>query len=66
LEKEMRDYIEEDCDSIDASVFNGDDFMKEESRKRLRWYMERWERKLKEWEEISKEFEKNDTSTPYN
>jgi ADP-dependent phosphofructokinase/glucokinase len=51
----MRDYIEDACDNIDAAMFSGDAFLDPEHRKELRDYMARWERKMKEWEEIEKE-----------
>lgn len=44
----MRDYIEDACDQIDAAIFSGDAFFDKGHIERLRWYMERWGKQLKE------------------
>lgn len=43
----MRQYIEDACEEIDAAMFSGDAFLDEEHRKGLIEYMERWQRELK-------------------
>jgi hypothetical protein len=55
----MRDYIEQACEEIDAAMFSGDAFIEEEERNKLREYIGRWERKMKEWEEIEAEVKKD-------
>lgn len=51
----MRDYIKDACEEIDSAMFSGDAFADAEQRKALRDYMERWERELKNWDEIAAE-----------
>ena len=51
----MRDYLEEAADEIDAAIFSGDAFLDPKHRERLRSFMARWERGLKEHEEAQEE-----------
>ena len=53
----MRDHIEDYCDSLDAAVFSGDQFMEVEARTRLRWFMARWEKELQSWDRIDSQFD---------
>ena len=48
----MRDYIEQACEEIDAAMFSGDAFNEKAERDSLRNYIGRWERQMKQWEEI--------------
>jgi ADP-dependent phosphofructokinase/glucokinase len=48
----MRDYIEQACEDIDAAMFSGNAFSEKSSREALRDYIGRWERQMKQWEEI--------------
>ena len=48
-----RDFFSEECDALDASVFNGDALMDKEKRLMFRSMLRRWEKKLDEWDEIS-------------
>lgn len=43
---DMRKYVEDACEEIDAAIFSGDEFHNAESREKLREYMARWERGL--------------------
>ena len=47
----MRDYIENACEEIDAAMFSGDEFDEKDEREKLREYIGRWERRMKELEE---------------
>jgi ADP-dependent phosphofructokinase/glucokinase len=66
----MRDYLERSYEEIDAAMFSGDAFIEQEERDTLRKCIDRWERKMKEWEEIAAEVEEesetanNSQSTP--
>lgn len=51
----MRADIEEICDSLDAAIFSGDGFLDPVAIKELREYMARWERGLKEHEDVLQE-----------
>ena len=51
----MRDYIENACEEIDAAMFSGDAFIEKEERDALSNYIGRWQRQMKEWEEIAAE-----------
>jgi ADP-dependent phosphofructokinase/glucokinase len=51
----MREYIEKACEEIDAAMFSGDAFMEKDERDELTNYIGRWQRKMKEWEEIAAE-----------
>ena len=44
------DYLTKACDNIDAAMFSGDDFAEPDNRKRLRFYMARWERRLAQYD----------------
>ena len=56
----MRAHTEGLCDSLDAAVFSGDEFLMDATaRQELRDYMARWERGLKAHEETAKEVEKD-------
>ena len=54
----MRDYIENACEEIDAAMFSSDAFMEKGERDALTDYIGRWQRKMKEWEEITAEAER--------
>ena len=47
--------VEDVIDSLDASLFTGDLFLNSENREDLRNWMARWERQLKEYDEIDSE-----------
>jgi hypothetical protein len=49
---ELEPWAEDACDQIDAGIFSSDAFHSEEAIARLREFMARWERGLKEVEEI--------------
>lgn len=50
----MKEHTEDLCDSIDAAIFSGDEFLVDAvAREELRAYMARWERGLKEHEETA-------------
>ena len=49
----MRDYIKNACEEIDAAMFSGDAFIEKEERDALSNYIGRWQRQMKEWEEIA-------------
>jgi len=51
----MNEYLDDLCDQIDASMFSGDKFLKEENRKGLQEYIDRWQREMKRLEEIAAE-----------
>lgn len=51
----MDEYLENACEEIDAAMFSGDAFSKDENRKALREYIGRWEREMKRLEESSNE-----------
>lgn len=54
----MKKNTEDLCDSLDAAVFSGDEFLIDaKARQELRDYMARWERGLKAHEETEKENE---------
>ena len=42
-------------DAVDAAVFTGDGLLDAKNRADFKHYMERWQRKLIEWEEIAAE-----------
>jgi hypothetical protein len=48
----MRGYIKQACEEIDAAMFSGDAFIAKDERDALVYYIERWQRQLKVWEEI--------------
>ena len=52
LDQHWAAHIERLCDSIDAAVFSGDQFMEAPARARLRFYMARWELELKAFESV--------------
>lgn len=49
-------HFAEAIDVLDAEVFNGDGLMEDENRDLFKRSMERWQRKLVEWEEIAASF----------
>lgn len=48
-------YLRKDLDCVDASVFSGDALCDAGTRANFRWYLERWGRKLEEFEEMAAE-----------
>ncbi len=42
------------CDTIDAAIFSGDEFLPKEARESLREWMARWERELKRYDDFDK------------
>ena len=48
----MRKYIEQACEEIDAAMFSGDAFLEKEERESLTRYINRWQRQMKEFEEL--------------
>jgi len=42
----MDEYLENACEEIDAAMFSGDCFDRDENRKGLLEYMARWQREL--------------------
>lgn len=58
----MRADLDELCDALDAAVFSGDGFLNREAIKEFREYMARWERGLKEHEDVLVEMESDETS----
>jgi hypothetical protein len=57
----MRDYIYDACEEIDAAMFSGEGFYSLDERTKLNDYIGRWQRKMKEFEEIATE----DVDHPY-
>lgn len=53
----MEGFIAKECEALDASVFSGDELRKKVNRDGLKIYIARWVRKIKEWEEITKDGE---------
>jgi len=53
----MRPDTYEAAEIIDAAIFSGDSFHDKEARRRLRWYLERWERELKLFDQMKEEEE---------
>ena len=51
----LRSFISNACEDIDAAVFSGDAFHDKEERDALRNYIARWERQMKEYENIQPE-----------
>lgn len=45
-------HVDRACNAIDAAMYSGDAFLREENRKALRAWMARWERGLEEMAEI--------------
>ncbi len=48
----LPDYLEDPIDEIDAAIFSGDVFMDPKAREEMRTLMARWERGLKEFEDL--------------
>jgi hypothetical protein len=48
-------FIADECDTLDASVFTGDQLLEKSNREGLKMYLDRWQKKIKEWEEMAKE-----------
>ena len=46
----MRQYLRDDCESIDATVFSGDVLYVDQERAELKAYIERWLRAIAEYE----------------
>jgi hypothetical protein len=46
-------------DSLDAAVFSGDGLMRADNRDLFKRSMERWQRKLVEWEQIAAAVERD-------
>lgn len=55
MAKFTREYLHDYCEGLDAAMFSGDAFMEKANRERLLYYMARWQRQLKVWEEIEAE-----------
>ena len=52
--------VENEIDSIDASVFNGDLFLDKENREDFRNWLNRWQEHLKEYDQLDEIFSEND------
>ena len=60
----MEDYFEEACDTLDAAVYTGDALSDDETRRRFKGYLRRWEIALNGWKDITQNLvkESNDES----
>lgn len=58
----QKEYLDGLCDQIDASVFSGDAVHHEEIRELLKGYIGRWQRAIRQGEEI--DAEENGTPVP--
>jgi hypothetical protein len=51
----MHGFIADECNTLDASVFTGDQLHEKSNREGLKMYLKRWKKKIKEYEETAKE-----------
>ncbi len=58
------DFLEELCDRIDATVFSSDYFVDPGKRAKMREIMARWERGLKEHDELEDQINHHPTGGP--
>lgn len=52
---EINRHLDDQIDTLDATLFTGDCMIEECNRVHLREMMERWERQLQYWEELAEE-----------
>ena len=55
-----REYLNEQFDSIDASVFSGDAFLESKNIEAFEFFIERWQRKINTYKNIIDEIESED------
>lgn len=54
------------ADALDAAVFSGDSLLDANNRESFRRLLDRWKRKLEDWQSIADELEANDAAEDHN